>query len=321
MADHAAEDNDAGNVDIYVYRGGRAPQHITHARIDESVEVIEEGAFCGCDNLVYVETHNRIRKIELRAFSFCRSLPRIDIKSVVEICRNGFSRCEKLQFVEFGDKLESIRTYAFGLCSIEHLKLPSVVSIDDNVFLDCTRLIDVEFSDKLERLSTWAFNGCRSLQRIAIPLKRGLFSDDNVFDGCEQLKIVDLVGGVQQTVTSLYMESWRADMASEFNRINQILPETAAIEKTRTIRQWMDSVSDRLDYYKTEHTICIEEAVTLLELALWKAKLDEKEDVCKKPAVKKVMINSEEDVRKECRVTCGADTVIKNVLPFLQLLE
>ena len=68
----------------------RAPQHITRAHIDESVEVIEDRAFGGCKNLVHVESHNHIRKIGHHAFKYCRSLPRIDIKSVVEICDYGF---------------------------------------------------------------------------------------------------------------------------------------------------------------------------------------------------------------------------------------
>ena len=106
MPYHAVEDDD-----IF----GRAPQHITHARIDESVEVIEDDAFLACENLVHVETHNRIRKIGEYAFDHCRrSLSRIDIKSVVEIGRGGFSGCENLQFVEFGDKLESIGYAAFS---------------------------------------------------------------------------------------------------------------------------------------------------------------------------------------------------------------
>ena len=42
MADHA-DDNFDG--DVFIYRGGRAPQHISHARIDKSVDEIEEKAF------------------------------------------------------------------------------------------------------------------------------------------------------------------------------------------------------------------------------------------------------------------------------------
>ena len=316
MADHAVEDD--GNVDIFLYRGVRAPQHITHARIDESVEIIEDDAFEVCENLVYVETHNRIRKIGKYAFNLCKSLPRIDLTSVVEIDIGGFNGCKSLRFVEFGDKLESIGKCAFCRCPIEQLKLPSVVSIDDHAFVRSDHLLDVEFSEKLERVSSGAFFYCERLQRIAIPLKRNLLQDATIFNNCRQFTIVDLVGGVHQTITTLHMESWRAEMNTEINRINLLLPDTASIDKTRAIIEWMDSVIDRMDHFKAEHYSCLKEAMTLLELALWKAKLDEKDDNFEERATKEVKAGVE-DFRKESRVTCGAETVIRNVLPFLLL--
>jgi len=107
-------------------------------------------------------------------------------------------------------------------------------------------------------------------------------------------------------------------MIEEINRINQILPNTPADEKTAAIKQWMYSVIDKMDHYKAEHHRCVKEAVTLLELALWKAKLDEKDENGAEGRTKKVKVDAE-SVRKEKRVTCGADTVIRNVLPFLKL--
>ena len=303
---------------MWIFLSLRAPQHITRARIDESVEEIEGRAFFECENLVHVETHNRIRKIGEFAFFGCKSLPRIAIKSVVEICGAGFYECKKLQFVEFGDKLETIGNRAFFGCPIEHLKLPSVVLIDGHAFGNCRRLIDVEFSDKLERISSLAFIRCWCLQRIAIPLKRGFLSFDDLFYSCDQLTRVDLVGGVHQTAASLHMESWRTEMVSEINSINQLLPDTDSWMQTRAIKDWMDSVMNKMEHYKAEHYIYLKEAATLLELALWKAKLAEREDSCEESEPKKVKIDAD-DARKESRVTCGADTVIKNVLPFLQL--
>ena len=107
-------------------------------------------------------------------------------------------------------------------------------------------------------------------------------------------------------------------MIEEINRINQVLPNTPAFEKAESIKQWVDSVIDEMDHYKAEHHKYIKEAVTLLELAVWKAKLDEKEENSAEGRTKKVKLDGE-SVRKEKRITCGADTVMKNVLPFLQL--
>ena len=52
MADHAAGD------DIFVYTGGRAPQHVVNAIIDESVEEIDDGAFRNNPNLKSVVCHD-----------------------------------------------------------------------------------------------------------------------------------------------------------------------------------------------------------------------------------------------------------------------
>ena len=83
----------------------------------------------------------------------------------------------------------------------------------------------------------------------------------------------------------------------------------------------MDSVIDKMDHYKAEHCSYVREGITLLELALWKTKLDEKEDNCDCEAegrTKKAKVDGE-SARKDKRMICGADMVINNVLPFLQL--
>jgi hypothetical protein len=75
------------------------------------------------------------------------------------------------------------------------------------------------------------------------------------------------------------MESWRNEMNAEIDRINSDLEDTPADEKTRAVRQWIESVLEILNHYKTEHYMLLKEAMKLLELALWKAKLlDENEE-------------------------------------------
>ena len=328
MADHAVDDNN-DDGDIFIYRGGRAPQHITHARIDESVDEIEDNAFEYCRRLVKVETHDGIRKIGKGTFYYCESLRWMNLKSVVEIGRNAFTRCKNLETVEFGDRLETIGHSAFiGCTSIKHLKLPSIITMRGFAFSECTGITDVEFSERLETIEELCFYCCEHLQRIAIPLKRDLFTvgllyspdDDDQrydeFDGCEQLTAVDLVGGIHKTVASLHMESWRTEMNTKINQINQDLPNTPVSEKTDEIKRWMDSVIDKMDHYKSEHYRYVKEGITLLELALWKFKLGEKEEYAAEGKRKKAKVES---ARKEGRITCGADIVIKNVLPFLQL--
>ena len=323
---HAEDDNFDG--DIFIYRGGRAPQHISHARIDKSVDEIEDWAFDGCRNLVQVDTHDGIRKIGAYSFNRCTSLRQINLKSVVEFDWYAFGYCFDLESVEFGDRLETIGFSAFSGCSsLKHLKLPSIISIGGCAFYDCESLTDIELSDRLQRIGSGAFwtrfRSC-DLTHIAVPLKRNLFEFNdtferyNQFDGCDQLTTVDLVGGTHRTVAALHMESWRTKMIAEINRINQVLPNTYAARKGGAIRQWMNSVMDKLDHYKAEHSRYVKEGITLLELALWKAKLGESEEYYGEGKTKKAKINAE-SARKDKRMTCGAEIVIKNVLPYLQL--
>ena len=322
MADHAEGDDG----DIFIYRGDLAPLHITHARIDKSLGEIEDEAFWHCDHLVQVDTHDGIRRVGQAAFYGCTSLRRINLKYAVEIDASAFAGCGNLETIEFGDRLETIRGSAFQYCkSLTHLKLPSIITIASSAFMNCRALIDVELSERLETIGLAAFDDCERLQRIAIPLKRDLFVFHqfmqcyNQFDGCEQLVTVDLVGQAHtKTIASLHLESWRAEMNAEINRINQVLPNTPADNKTGEIRQWMESLLDKMDHYKAEHYKHVQEGITLLELALWKAKLFEREDDSGEGKPKKVKIDTE-SARKEKRITCGAETVIKNVLPFLRL--
>eukprot|EP00985_Skeletonema_marinoi_P015848 scaffold8298_cov90-Skeletonema_marinoi.AAC.2 len=328
QANHGNEGGGDGDRDVFVYRGGRAPRNVTHVRIDKSVEVIEDSAFNQCKHLVQVETHDRIRKVGMRAFYYCKRLRSIDLRSVVEIGDMAFFRCANLTDVKFGNKLETIGKWAFDGCtSLERLNLPSIITVKLGAFQSCKALTSIEFSERLDTIHPGAFLGCESLQRIAIPLKRGLFPFDPTyrtytqFIGCEQLTTVDLAGGAHnKTIASLHMESWRTEMIAEINRINQVLPNpnTPVDEKTAAIKQWVDSVIEKMDQYKAAHHRYVKEGLTLLELALWKAKLSEKEENSAEGRTKKVKLDSE-SVRKEKRITCGADMVIKNVLPFLKL--
>lgn len=71
--------------------------------------------------------------------------------------------------------------------------------------------------------------------------------------------------------------------------------------------------------FKAEHSRLLKEHMTQLELAIWKAKIGEKEeDSVLKVQPKRAKINVE-SIRKEKRITSGANIIIKNVIPFLKL--
>ncbi len=79
--------------------------------------------------------------------------------------------------------------------------------VEREAFLECYGLTDVKFGNKLERIGAGVFFQCKSLERITIPLKDGLITDDDVFFRCRNLKQVDVVEGeLHKTIAALQLE-------------------------------------------------------------------------------------------------------------------
>lgn len=84
---------------------------------------------------------------------------------------------------------------------------------------------------------------------------------------------------------------------------------------------WHTETLANLEYYESEFQ-GLKESTPLLELALWKARIDDDDDdskdrgnvVCGEN--KKLKIDSSE-FRLQCHTSCGADHVIANILLFL----
>ena len=322
-----------GNNNFSVYLGGgeqELPDGVTHAIIDPSVTTVRNRAFWNRQRLVSVIFHDGVKLIGAEAFYGCPSLRGAKLLGVREIRQRAFDGCFDLEDVEFGDRLETIGFNSFYYCSsLRRIKLPSVRFIGRSAFSRCYILTDVEFGCDLETIGFNSFYNCPQLRRISIPLKDNMFLLDpdpdeqryNQFNRCGNLATVDIVGaeGVQKTISSLLLESWRDEMSELIDRINQQLPNTLSSEKTDLIRLWVRSVINRMDHYKAEHNRYLKEHMTLLELALWKAKLNEKEDDSTlKLQTKRAKID-EKSSREEKRITSGADIIIKNVFPFLRL--
>eukprot|EP00573_Skeletonema_grethae_P007240 CAMPEP_0201698922 /NCGR_PEP_ID=MMETSP0578-20130828/21517_1 /ASSEMBLY_ACC=CAM_ASM_000663 /TAXON_ID=267565 /ORGANISM="Skeletonema grethea, Strain CCMP 1804" /LENGTH=192 /DNA_ID=CAMNT_0048185571 /DNA_START=235 /DNA_END=810 /DNA_ORIENTATION=+ len=192
--------------------------------------------------------------------------------------------------------------------------MSSVRIIEWRAFHECSSLVDIVLGVELERIENEAFHKCIRLSQIAIPLKNDMIEGDP-FSSCTSLGTVYLVGGIHKTVSYLHFEGWRNSMKEEIDRINKILPYTHSREKTARIQQWIQSVIDRIEYYKVAHNQLLKEAATSLELAVWKANLDldVDEDTLEPLGQGK---EDSKGARKKRRITSGASIsiVIKNVL-------
>ena len=306
--------------EIFVYTGGDqvVPDDVVRVRIDKSVKIIPHRAFEHRRRLIYIEFHDGIERIGKWAFHYCISLRGVKLLGVKVIEIWAFANCFGLIDVEFCVELETIGNYAFNTCeSLRSIIIPSVSNIGKYAFASCMQLKDLDLPEGLETIEESAFWSCYELKRIAIPL--GCMIGNNIFYNCRELISVDLVGGIHNTVASLHLENWRNGMKGEINRINQDLPNAHAREKTAVTQQWIRSVIRLLDHYKVEHKAILKEATSLLELALWKTKIEENGDESLGGVIAKKAKMDIQSERNERRITSGASIVIKNVLPFLEL--
>jgi hypothetical protein len=299
-----ADNGNNNNNDVFIYRGGdqEVPRDVTHAIVDPSVDNIRRKAFFECRHLVSLEMHDEVKIIERQAIQRCSSLRKIKLLGVRVIESSAFGGCTALEEVEFGDKLETIEDHAFATTSLRRIKIPKLRVIEDRAFLDCEQLTEVELSEDLEEIGEDLFAECPRLRRIAIPLKEDLIIRGYVFNWRENLSQIGVIGGIHNTISSLFLESWKSDMYVEIDSINQVLPNTDLENKTKAIKGWIRRALGKMKQYKSAHYALLKGNMTQLELALWKANLPNLDAAAS---------------RHDARVTCSANIIIPLVLPFL----
>ena len=250
-----ADDN---NIAWFTYTGEEEiPDEVTHVII--AVRTIPKEAFRYHPSIIQVICGENVEKVEENAFEMCDNLRRVIMPGVKEIEWCAFTSCRVLTDIECG-KLEIIGEYAFGFCfSLSSIDLPSIKIVERHAFSCCTALTNVKFGKELESIRGVAFFLCHSLERITLPLKDGMITDNDIFQQCFRLNHIDLVGGVHETIAALLMEEWKNDMNEEIGTICQNLASAWAGDalneggKTRAIRWWIRSVLGKIVHYKSEH--------------------------------------------------------------------
>ena len=259
---------------IFTGRAGeRIPYEATHVLIDKSLNFVPANACQYHRNIQELICHDGVEKIEHHACFGCTSLRRVIMPGVKVIEAWAFYDCMSLTYIECS-KLEKIGERAFNCKSLSSIELPSTKIVGPHQFAGCTNLTSVNFGKDLETIKYKSFFFCWSLERIAVPLKDGIFADDSVFHHCAKLNHVDLVGGVHETVAALLLEEWKDDMNKETELINQILDATSvgnickAGGKAEAIRKWIRKFLHKYIYYKSEHRRYVNEAADTLKLTL-----------------------------------------------------
>ena len=78
----------------------------------------------------------------------------------------------------------------------------------------------------------------------------------------------------------------------------------------------LNRIQEKVAYFEDELPK-LKEIMTILELALWKLRMNEKIPEEEATRYQKKIKTDESSMRRQCRITCGADVVIGHVLPFL----
>eukprot|EP00985_Skeletonema_marinoi_P025345 scaffold18552_cov148-Skeletonema_marinoi.AAC.4 len=308
-----------GDDEIFVYMGvgEDVPLGVAKIRVDRSVKIIPDLAFSERENLVEVYLDEGVEKIGYGAFYNCKCLRRINFpSSLVVIGMLAFFFCIDLEEIQLNDGLKIIQELAFSQCTfLKRIHIPSsLITMGKKAFSGCASVTEVTFPAGPGRIGIGygAFSSCTSLERVVTPLNIHLMSTNHqIFSGCTKLATVELIGDVRELVSSLCVKQHkRTQLALEILRINRVLPKLTEDRKITKLHEWMESINYKIECYKLEHNKMMKEALTSIELGLWKIKLDDEH-----------VTTRNKRKRGQCRVNCGADVVIKNVLPFLTLFK
>ena len=158
-----------------------------------AVKEIAEKAFCRVDRIKSVSIPSSVTIIGDQAFSWCRSLVRINATDVEKIGDRAFMGCEKLTSFSFGFKLEEIGEKAFAYCSsILAAALPdSVCSIGKSAFEGCRNIGKIYVSDNVSVIESGTFYSCDKLRKVILPSDLE-YIDEYAFAYCISLLDMDI---------------------------------------------------------------------------------------------------------------------------------
>jgi len=106
------------------------------------------------------------------------------------IDKNAFSNKQQMLSIEFPNRLQNIRHYAFHKCNgLTNITLPmSLRRIERCAFSSCKNLREVTLGDSVTDIGVRAFAECENLERINIPSSVGNIGD-GAFSNCDRLTI------------------------------------------------------------------------------------------------------------------------------------
>ncbi|CAJ1929135.1 unnamed protein product [Cylindrotheca closterium] len=312
-----------------------------------TIKVIETCAFFDCKQLINVEFPEGLEVIMDNAFKMCNSLEIVHIPSTVtKIGQRAFTNCSKIQTVEIAlerSLLREINAAAFRGCyELQNIAIPSDTLVQSDTFRLCPQLAEnlagnlpPDYDEAMTEFLKHRFDDlplhklCYSIsyesqEIIAEKIEHLLLTNDKacwykeydalrktpghllaLASNCTQDS--DFHNGVltilySKPIQSLGLEDWRSALRSVIVDYTNTLTREDRIFRIDEIISMFESLE-------------LMEATSLLELALWKAKMKSwRED---NPNTNDASLDDPE-LRKECFVQCGSHTIINSILPFVK---
>ena len=316
------------------------PKKVIRVTVDPSVIELKKYTFESCNRLTSVQLSEGLVRIGNSTFECCGMLTQINIPSSVKVIGPyAFFCCGRLEEVELCEGLEELGESAFSDCyALQSITIPSTIkSINRAVFKCCTLLRRVHLPEGLEYIGDLAFACCPSLQNIEIPSTVKYISPDAF--SSRALMTVKFCDKVEEFVSGESIKDWwRNGVPKESLKTYNFLVQYKVPARLLLlgVRQWQGNIHDMLRGIPTADFDALDDqfttidakltvyeiiqAMSLLELAIWKSKLLElavwKSKICAQhdPST---MGNVSGMERSQCRNNCGACVIIPNVLPFL----
>ena len=144
---------------------------VQEAVMTDGIEVIEESAFSGCDELKQVIFPNTLKEIGDSAFCACLEL-------VTAMLPQGVEQLGKYSFAGPGLKTilipHSVYWVGKGIYSdckrLNNVIVPdNIISIPDKMFCGCENLRDLKLPETIDSIGAGAFENCSSLQSLVVP--------------------------------------------------------------------------------------------------------------------------------------------------------
>ena len=243
------------------------PEDVTIVRFHPSVKEVDDHLFQNCEQLKEVVLNEGLQKIGDCSFWMRGSLQSITFPSTItKVSSHAFCWCSGLETVLLNEGLQMIgKNDAFSGCSsLERIAIPFTVDeIDAFTFYGCQRLREVGLHEGVQKIASNAFGSCTSLERFTFP-NLSIRMDNIIRVG--QTEVEDKIDNIRGTIAQRRGSELFVSVSSGEWRINW-----QRHGNWETIKQTLDRIDQLLTYYE------LREATTLLELAMWKSKIDKAE--------------------------------------------